>query len=160
MLGVCVGDHPEGRVGAGIPAWAILPGEADFRGSATFTPRLRQPRDAFLAPTSPQAHGVLPLAPGGRSLRPASGTPAGFMLVGAAGRDEAILYTLQLPSTGPVSIALLYTADPKSLRTYSPIPPNLSSEPSPIYPAGYLLWDVPTGLLHQVQNQIYHLSPN
>lgn len=51
------------------------------------------------------------------------------------GGDGAVLTVPRLPSSSPVFITSLYTADPKSPRTYPPPP----SDHRPICPAGSLL---------------------
>lgn len=45
------------------------------------------------------------------------------------GGDGAVLTSPQLPSSSPIFITILYTADPKSPRTYPPTPKLLTTDP-------------------------------
>lgn len=66
----------------------------------------------------------------GQRCPPASGTSAHLAPTGAAGGDGAVLTILQLSSSSPISVAIFYIADPKSLKDLSP-PPTFLLSPAP-----------------------------
>lgn len=142
---------------------------------AVFTSRYSQLRYTFLVPTSPQVCGLSFLASVqsiGPGSHPKAGTPSPWQKAQARlrhlcsfssyGRSKvAEQGCADHPASAFFQHCLCYpplSIDLKSPGTPHPHP-DLSYEPSPIYPAGYLLWDVPQAHC-TYQNQICHLSPN